>query len=58
MKLFDFRRSPAYRPDNVRLLHRGDSLKVDELLLLGSDDLGLEVDSDGFLKLTEGVDAE
>jgi hypothetical protein len=58
MKLFDFRRSPAYRPDGVWQLEQGDSLKVDDLLSRGSDDLGLEVGSDGFLQLTEGVDAE
>ena len=58
MKLFDFRRSPAYRPDGIWQVYLGDRLKVDDLLSRGSDDLGLEVGSDGFLRLTEGVDPE
>jgi hypothetical protein len=55
MTLFDFRTNRPLQQGGE--FDRG-SLELDDLLSFGGDDLGLDVDSDGHLVLTEGVDFE
>ena len=58
MTHYEFRAVVAVRPDGRRQPTDGESLRIDDLLSRGSDGLGLEVDGDGKLVLSEGADFE
>ncbi len=56
MSLFDFSGAEDFRPDGFWPPSEGASLDINEVLSRGSDDLGLEVGTDGYLVLIEGSD--
>ena len=56
MTLFDFRGSSALDLDTTAHAPASDPLQIDDLLSRGSEELGLAVDGEGFLILSEGVD--
>ena len=55
MTLYDYRASGALVLGDES---GGSRLEIDDVLSFGGDDLGLDVDSNGHLVLTEGVDFE
>ncbi|GAB4372245.1 MAG: hypothetical protein Kow00114_33600 [Kiloniellaceae bacterium] len=58
MSVFDASGAAELRPDGRWPQDGGASLDIDEILSRGGDDLGLEVDGDGYLTLIEGSDFE
>jgi len=56
MTLYDFCAVAAVRRNARRRLSDSESLRFDDLLSRGSENLGLSEDGEGFLSLSEGTD--
>jgi len=58
MSSFDDAGAEDFRPDRVWPQLESDSLDIDEVLSRSRDDLGIDIDDEGYLLLIEGDAAD